>query len=80
MEIGHDGLEKHDDVISLGNFFVRSAAVLNGGSTELEGDLMVCLYVTEAVEVDMIVRCTASQSCTMAVSKANCGFDAGHVS
>ena len=29
----------------------------------------------EAIEVDMVVHWTASRSCTMAVSKADCGFD-----
>jgi hypothetical protein len=75
MEIGCDGLEKHG-VIGLGTFFDQRR--YQRRVCGARGDVMVYSYITEAIKVDIVVRWTASRSCTMAVSKADRGLDAGN--
>jgi len=53
--------------------------VINGGSAELKGGATVYLYGIEAFALARVVHYTTSQGCTMAVSEADCGFDAGCV-
>jgi hypothetical protein len=50
-------------------------------SAELKGGAMVYwyLYSVQAFALAMVVHCTVSWSCAMAVSEADCGFDAGCV-
>lgn len=53
--IGCDGLEKHEDVMGLNKSCSISGGT-NGGSAELKGDVIVYLYVTQALGVDIVVR------------------------
>lgn len=51
-----------------------------GGSDKgLTAGAMVYLYGMQAFALAMVVHYTSSRSCTMAVSEADCGFDAGCV-
>jgi hypothetical protein len=68
MAIGSDMFEKLEDVRDLSKF-LSSVGGIGGGSAELEGDVMICLYVMEAFRA-VVVRWTASRNCMMAASKA----------
>jgi hypothetical protein len=68
MCVGCDVLEKDEDVLGRTRDRQQSA--------ELEGGATIYLYGMEAFTLAMVVYCTASRSCTMAVSEADCGFDA----
>ncbi|PVH69640.1 hypothetical protein DL98DRAFT_541461 [Cadophora sp. DSE1049] len=52
---GYDGVERHEDVMGLSRSFFSQRRDQQRVS-ELEGDVMVCLYVTEAIEGDLLVR------------------------